>query len=70
MIDMGMGQHDIGYDLGIKGQDTIFFSALFAAPLIQATIQQNPILFSRDEMHRTSHFTNRAIKSYIHMITS
>jgi len=70
VVEVGMGQHDIGEQAGVEGHNPVFLGGLPAPTLKEPAVQQNAVTVRGDEVHGPRDFARRAVKSNLHGVFS
>ena len=66
VVEVGMGEHDIGEQAGVEGQNPVFLGGLPAPTLKEPAVQQHAVAVRGDEVHGPRDFARRAVKSDLH----
>jgi len=68
MIDMTMGEDNVGNQFGIDEKHAVFLGAFFAPTLKHAAVKQNPIRSAVEQMHGSGNFSGRTVKCDVHIL--
>ena len=67
MIDMRMGENDVGDNAGVKWEDAVLGRGFSASALKHAAVQQNSICFRGEHVHGPGNLPGRSDESNVHV---